>query len=354
MALVAQDQLADVVVDLHSHDVQKQHDALLAVARAGDAGSAHYGTVLELARSSGSLFVKRAAYEAVAVAPEGRATEALDVLEDGLSSNDAGVRAAAARGLGRLGPEGSVAKLGGLAADDHVLVRSAALGALAAAGPKASSEAKAVAANLRAPLLRADALRALGKLGGEGAAYVEDMAVFLEDSDGNIRLAVCEALRDMESIPESVVAKAGELLNHQCDRFRATAALAIGSCKTAQAEEYVATLTKMLRENTQTHSQALLAPNCAAAISLGRLGVKTDLLASYLQSKNPNMRAAACQGLSELGRTGLTHATALAGRLEDEHDGVRLAALRALEKLQEVGSLDSSVTTAMKRMADSM
>jgi len=350
MALAVADSLSGAAEALESQDDGKVCNALAVIANAGDAGKNHFGKVLDLAKGTNNIAIKRAALEAVAATCKGQDSQATPVLEEGLTSNDAGIRTAAAHGLGHLKAEGSVAKLSPLLTDSHMLVRNAAMGALAAVGAKAGPEAKTVAANLRAPLLRVDAIRALGKLGKEGASHAEEIAVYLEDSDASVRLSVAEALRNMgDAVPDSVVEKAADLLDHQQDRFRATAALAVGSLGAARAGKYTAKLAKMLRENALTFSSPLLAPNCAAAIALGRLGAEGELLSRYLKSKSGRMRAAVCEAFAEMGKGGVAHASAIAACLEDEDPGVRSAALSALEVLQKAGGLDSSVTAAMDK-----
>lgn len=348
MALALQDQLATAAANLDSQEDDKVCTALQLVAVAGEAGESYFGKALEIAQKSSSLSVKRAAVAAVASTCKGQAAKATPVLEDGLTSNDAGIRKASAEGLGHLKAEGSVAKISPLLTDSHMLVRNAAMAALAAVGPKASSEAHTVATNLRAPLLRGDAIRALGRMGKEGASHVDEIAIYLEDSDPTIRLAVSEALRDMgDLVPDNVVDKAGDLLDHQQDRYRATAALAVGSCG-AKGLKYKAKLVKMLRENALTFSSPVLAPNCAAAIALGRLGAEGEQLAGYLKSRSGRMKAAVCQAISEMGKAGLSHAGAVAGCLEDEDFGVRAAAAVSLEALQKAGGLDSSAAAALE------
>mmetsp|Transcript_69472 Transcript_69472/g.203273 ORF Transcript_69472/g.203273 Transcript_69472/m.203273 type:complete len:356 (+) Transcript_69472:87-1154(+) len=348
MALAVQDRLAGAAADLESQDDGKVYSALAILAMAGDGGKSHFGKILDIAKTSSNFAVKRAALEAMALTCQGQEAQATPVMEENLTSNDPGVRRAAAQGLGQVKSEGSIAKLSPLLMDSQMLVRNAAMAALGAVGAKAGSEAGAVAANLRAPLLRVDAIRAIGKMGKEGAAHASEIAVFLEDSDPNVRLAVGEALHDMgDHVPDSVAEKAGELLAHQQDRFRATAALALGSCGMARAGKHVVTLKQMLRENVPTFSP-LLSPNCAAAVALGRLGTEGELLIGFLKSKNGRMRAAVCQAVAEMGKAGLSHASAIAKCLEeDEDDGVRGAAFAALEKLQKAGSLDSPAAAAM-------
>jgi len=317
------------------------------VAGAGAAGAAYFEQAVALAKTAASAAVQRAAVEAVAATAKGKEAEATSALADALGHKDCGVRGAAARGLGELKAESCVPQLGGLAADNYITVRGAAMDALAALGPKAGSQAEAVAANLKGPMLRACAIHALGKLGASGAAYAAEIALYLEDSDAYTRLAVAEALGDMkDSVPDNIVDQIAQLLNHQSDRFRATAAIALGSLGMAKAGKHVDSIVKMLRENTMTAAQPLLAPNCAAAVALGKLGAKSDEVAYYLGSKKPEMRAAACQSLADMGKAGAGHAKAIAACLEDEVLEVRPIALAALEKLKDTG-LGSEVLALM-------
>eukprot|EP00420_Gonyaulax_spinifera_P006844 CAMPEP_0197930174 /NCGR_PEP_ID=MMETSP1439-20131203/105023_1 /TAXON_ID=66791 /ORGANISM="Gonyaulax spinifera, Strain CCMP409" /LENGTH=353 /DNA_ID=CAMNT_0043552853 /DNA_START=38 /DNA_END=1099 /DNA_ORIENTATION=- len=342
MALAVQELVAEAGSKLDSGIVEERCEALQAIASSGESGKVYFDKILKIASESSIFAEQRGALDALASTSAGKETQAISVLSQNLSSTHPAVRSAAARGLGVLKADTCVAKLGALLTDQQMLVRSAALEALAAVGPKATSEVQAVAANLKAPLLRGEALKALGSMGKDGAAHADEIAAFLEDSDSNVRLAVAQAFGELRDfLPDHIVDQVGTLLGHQSDRFRATAALTIGQLGMAKAGKYVDKLVRMLRENMANQNRALLAPNCAAAIALGDLGVKGEQVAAYLNSKNPDMRAAACQGLAKMGKAGIEHASAISLLLEDEV--VWPAALSALENLQGAGSLDSSV-----------
>lgn len=338
MALVKQDagaeKLAEAGRNLNDTSSAVRSRACTTVALAGKDGAQYFDTVLNLMLADESLEVKRNAAAAVSLVAAGQEAKATETLAKALSSDDAAMRAIAARGLGSLKATGTVAQLGGMLTDSHMTVRDAALGALAACGGASKSEAKAVAANLGVPMLRQAACLALGKMGAEGAAYAEDMAVYLQDSDSQIRLAIAEAFGDLKDfIPDNVVSKVGALLDHQSDRYRATAAITIGALGSAKGQKYATTIARMLKEVTNT-TPAALSPNCAACIALGKMGVKGDEVAAYLSATKAVMRAAACQGLAELGKDDASkYVPKIEECLKDENSGVRDAATRALAKI---------------------
>merc|ERR1719188_600251 len=114
-----------------------------------------------------------------------------------------------------------------------------------------------------------------------------------------MRLAVGKALWNLrDCVTDKQVEQVAEGLDHQCDRYRATTALAIGSIGEAKAGKYIPVLKKMLRTNVYNQGEVLAAPNCAAAVALGRMGVEADTLAWYLASKNAAMRMSTCEGLA--------------------------------------------------------
>merc|ERR1712217_736517 len=122
----------------------------------------------------------------------------------------------------------------------------------------------------------------------------------------------------------------------------------VGHLGMAKAGKYESMLLKMLRETVASTSPPMLTPNCAAAMALGQLGVKGDVLVGYLKSKSPDMRATVCTSLANMGKAGVEHASAISLLLEDESMHVRSVALSALEKLQDAGSLESSIVAKIK------
>lgn len=264
----------------------------------------------------------------------GNARQAAAALEELVVAEEGQIRAAAARGLGALRVVESLGLLGRLLADPQMLVREAALSAVGAFGTAGSPELQGVVANLDVPLVRVEAIGTLGKLGPSAAGHAAALVGFLLDSDVRTRVAVADALLRLRShVLDDIVDRVGELLHHQSDRFRATAAMAMGSLGEAKAGQHKRTLLKMLRENTI--GPAALSPAFGAAIGLGRLGGQGEELLRHLASKRPEVRAAICEGLAEMGAEGLHYQARLMECLQDPDERIRVAAARSLNKLRD-------------------
>mmetsp|Transcript_22144 Transcript_22144/g.61950 ORF Transcript_22144/g.61950 Transcript_22144/m.61950 type:complete len:349 (+) Transcript_22144:49-1095(+) len=326
--------LSDLGQNLASADPQVRLRAVSAVAEAGSAAVELLPHVLALARADSSLAVRQEAVRAVASIGTGNARQAAAALEELVVAEEGQIRAAAARGLGALRVVESLGLLGRLLADPQMLVREAALSAVGAFGTAGSPELQGVVANLDVPLVRVEAIGTLGKLGPSAAGHAAALVGFLLDSDVRTRVAVADALLRLRShVLDDVVDRVGELLNHQSDRFRATAAMAMGSLGEAKAGQHKRTLLKMLRENTI--GPATLSPAFGAAIGLGRLGGQGEELERHLASKRPEVRAAICEGLTEMGAEGLHYQARLMECLQDPDERVRVAAARSLNKLRD-------------------
>jgi len=134
-------------------------------------------------------------------------------------------RAAAALALGRIGDEAAVPSLLPVLEDSDAAVRRAALFALGVIGSADARDAvRRVAGSNAAAEERAEAVRALGRLRGEGAA--EALLPFLADTDPGVRADAAVALA---STGDSVAAiDLGPLLGDPDPRVRARAAWAAG------------------------------------------------------------------------------------------------------------------------------
>mmetsp|Transcript_110276 Transcript_110276/g.235522 ORF Transcript_110276/g.235522 Transcript_110276/m.235522 type:complete len:340 (-) Transcript_110276:131-1150(-) len=339
MALVVQGSgrpLAEVAADLSGSDKSKCLYALAELGSAGDAGAPYFDQVLKLAKGKADhLDVKTSAMQALALCAKGKEKEATKVFEEGLGSGTPEVRTASAAGLGVLKVTSSSKDLAGLLQDSYMRVRCAAMGALAQIGEGSASHAKVMAEQLNVPIVRRDAIFALGAAGKAGADYLDDIVGFIEDSDPEVRLAVAEALWGLQQwVTPQMAEKVGKLLQHQDDRMRASGASALGGIGSPQkVANFIPALVKMMRECPPTREKMVHSPNCAAALALGRLGVQDDDIAFYLTSKMPGMRAAACEGLASMGTKASKHKAAVERLLKDEHEGVCEAAERALKSL---------------------
>jgi len=238
------------------------------------------------------------------------------------------------------------AKLGALCRDPLMSVCNEALAVMATLdGDVPADVVKTVSTCMNVPIIRRNAIDALGKMGKAGAAHVMELAEFIEDSDVETRMAVARTLGCMkDAVPETVVDRLGNLLDHQSDRFRVTAALMVGEIG---ATKYETILRKMLRENIVDREDAL-SPCCAAAVAFGKMGKAAELV-PFLEAKGPMMRATVCETLASLGTS---QASAIAERLKDPEAVVRAAALKALRRIEkDGGNLDSSIAKAMGNAA---
>lgn len=330
---VAGDEFAGALAGLQHSQSQERVHALTVIGEAGDAAAIHIDRILDvLATDADEIVLRQAAWTITKIAKGHEARAAL-ALDGGLDSRSALLRAEAARGLGALKVHSSIAKLGGLLQDPFMNVREAALVTLGQCGVAAGSQAAGIAANIRVPLVRVPAIIALGLVGEAGAAFLADLVMYLFDSDTQVRLAVADALlcmRDYVTEDSATFIAAG--LDSHSDKFRASAAVAIGSLGDKMGGQYSKSLVKMLREHT---GDGLSSPACGAALGLGRMGSHGDVLAAYLSSATPAMRAAACRGLGEMGKGAASFEVQLVQCLDDTDEGVRDAAKESLMKVRD-------------------
>ncbi len=156
-----------------------------------------------------------------------------------LKDRDAGIRAAAARAMGRIGyAEGVPALLAALEDGDGEVRREAAF-ALGLLGDAAARDGVRRIAGSNAPVpLRAEAIRTLGRLRGEGAA--EAVLPFLADPEPALR---AEAAVALAATADSVAAvNLRPLLADPDPAVRASAAWAAGRLKARDLAEPVRAL----------------------------------------------------------------------------------------------------------------
>ncbi len=128
---------------------------------------------------------------ALALARRGKAS-ALPVLISALSDGDAKVRVEAATALGQMG-KAAVPSLLKVLREGNADARAAAIGAMERIGDmRAVEELARLARSEPYVAVRAQAVTALGRLGGETAR--EALADALKDSDAGVRLRAVEAL----------------------------------------------------------------------------------------------------------------------------------------------------------------
>lgn len=194
MGLMRASSRADTVASRLT-DVDWEVRVVACEALAAMGGEARiYGPEIGILLDDDVHFVRSKA--AVALAMLKVADEA-EHLSEVLVDKSPSVRASAIFALGELGEDGcrfahEVAKMVG---DTIVGVRVAAVRALGRLG--VGHYAGIVATTLNDPLVRSDALEALGLLGAYGAAFAEDVAECLQDDDTRVRVAAVKCLKNM-------------------------------------------------------------------------------------------------------------------------------------------------------------
>jgi len=120
----------------------------------------------------------------------------LEVLEKGLSSDDAVTRRHAVRSAGLAGAAAAplAGKLGELLKDKDPLVRRLALQAIASLGRTASASVQVVTALLDEPESAIDAADALGRLGAAARPALKKLAKKLQSDAATVRWAACRAM----------------------------------------------------------------------------------------------------------------------------------------------------------------
>lgn len=240
-------------------------------------------------------------------------------LEALLKDKDPDTRAAAARALGRNAYASAVPALLAALEDADETVRSEALFALGQIGnPDARDTVRRVAGSNVSTAIRREAIRALGKLAGDGAA--EAVLPFLADPDATLRREAAVALA---ATGDAVAgADLAPLLADENAEVRAMAAWAVGRLKVKDLEGTILELT------SDPDPEVKLQATRAA----GRLEITTPEAVAKLQTlvreEDWRVRANVAQALGETERI-----DALAGLLllsKDDNVHVRTATAAAL------------------------
>ncbi len=239
-----------------------------------------------------------------------------------LTDDDAETRAAAARALGRLGRSEGLEPLLARLSDPEADVRREVLFALGQIGDAQARDALVrIAGSNAAAEERIEAILALGKLEGEGAA--EAVLPFLGDDDATVRAEAAVALaRTGDAVAASDLRG---LLSDSEARVREAAAWAVGRL---EAAELSAGLHALLQDPDDGVRRA-----AAKSIGTQQDSTAVDALAALVS--DPDWRTRAEVGRA-LGRTGRLEALpAIATLAKDENVHVRAATAAGLEWIPE-------------------
>ena len=281
-----------------------------------------------------------------------------------LASSRSEDRAAAARALGTLGPEGTTALEALTAAlEDPVAdVRVAAAWAIGGLGPSAAGAVTALGKCTRdqSAQARAGAAWALGRIGPSAQSAAPSLVERLRDADETVRWRAGDALGAV-GCNVTVVAPLVEILSDAHASGRAQAAEALGRCGVAAAPALAALALALGDEREEVRwraawalgeigpgAQAAVAPLVAAmadeairwrvADALGGIGPgaaeAVPVLTEAVRDSSSNVRWRAVKALGRIGPAARSATTALLAALEDAQDNVRAAAALALPKVE--------------------
>ena len=266
----------------------------------------------------------------------------IDALLEQLRSGDLSMSRSASLALHALGEDGRLHIISLLGADDSLARRKAILG-LEAIGGSSSAGAIIEIVDDPDPRVRADAVRALGRL-RVGKAFRLVLAR-LDDPAPPVRAAAVGALADLGS--RQAVKPVAEMTPDPDPGVRAAAAYALGRLGDRSASTLLC-LKVLLRDGEWRVRRN-------AAISLGEVGnrlVEKDLVAA-LSDEDPWVRSASVRALGRL-KAETAHRQArdtaprqardialagIRGLLKDESSTVRASAAETLGELKDVGSL---------------
>jgi HEAT repeat protein len=280
---------------------------------------------------------------------------ALPALLEAIRADHGGVRTAASRALGQLGPV-AIEAVSELLSNKWVLVRLAGIEALEKIGhdlPNMAAGSEPVLQELVGSLLRSlkdddpkvcnFAAEALGRLEGGLASAKRHLEELITKGEGTQRKALLQAFQKLEGRSERGVSVLILALKDQDPELRALSAKLLSSFgdKAANAlESLVAGL---------SDTQVQVRVHCAQA--LGSLGKKAESaraqLLTALEDDNKEMRSAVCLALAKMGvGRAKTLPGLLAERLEDKDSKVRVSAVQALGVLGSGAMAVSSTVVA--------
>jgi signal transduction histidine kinase len=266
-----------------------------------------------------------------------------------LIDRDSTVRAAAAKGLGKVGGDTAVAALGGTLSDsnEHFSVRASAATALGAISGQRSIEVLVAALEVCDSALQLRIIDALRKLGGD--EVIDVLSRRLSDQSTEVRVAAAYALeriaelenpRWVSSVQALAEAPLLQALKDSSSEVRRQVAGVLGLVGTKVS---VPPLADALRD--PSHSVRV-----EAALALGKLGgdIATAALTGAMKDVEVQVRIAATNGLSR--RHDDSGLEALVEALKDEDTSVRIAAANALLELSDPRTAKKTVPVLIKAL----
>lgn len=193
------------------------------------------------------------------------------------------------------------------------------------------------------PLVRQQASRVLRETGGDGRGAVAAMAAALDDSGVEVRCALLEALEHLAANEGNIVPKLTKLLKDE-ERFVASGAARALASRGAAAKPALEELGLALADRNFDHdfrpfraaeaARAILiiAPDSRQAKDALRLLTGERMLRDF-RPDGYGTRAAAARMLGDAQAGAGPALPALAERLEDELDSVRVAAAQAILRI---------------------
>ena len=179
--------------------------------------------------------------------------------------------------------------------------------------------------------VRAQAARALGRVGPSAAGAVAGLISLLKDEDETVRQNAIEAVGKVGGPTAAVIAALIEVLRGASPLLKACAARELGAMGTAAAGAFAA-LAPLLQDPDDSVRDA-------AAEAIGQTGYLGDEasegLIVGLASPDSGVRANTAEGLGTIGENARETASALVDALTDQNDMVRARVVEALGKIGE-------------------
>eukprot|EP00928_Gymnodinium_smaydae_P081780 TRINITY_DN65243_c0_g1_i1.p1 TRINITY_DN65243_c0_g1~~TRINITY_DN65243_c0_g1_i1.p1 ORF type:complete len:557 (+),score=112.20 TRINITY_DN65243_c0_g1_i1:50-1720(+) len=244
-------------------DVRRQ--ALETLGAGGEVGAAFAGEVAAQLTSADEL---QRSYAAAALGMMGRhVARYCGNIARCFQDPSPTVRAAAITAIGSIGAEGFVTYVAACLGDKHGEVVEASLKTLCLLEHReASKHSDEVARKLADPNreIRLAALQYFAQFEDRAPGYDEAICRLLMDTDPAVRHEVSTVFAALKDKHQLMINRASAILGHQESRFRAAAAVAIGSTK-AYGKSKAANIARLLDDTTEDRSQLV---NCKAGIEI--------------------------------------------------------------------------------------
>lgn len=301
---------------------QTRYSGLNSIARLGDKAPAALATEIADAVADKDILIRQAAVAAIGAMPQAmeESSEAMEKLKGLLTSQDAGIRAAAAHALGAVGSTSYASFVFELLTDDAMDESGLAL--------QMGSGARRPPPQLRMP--RCAALSALGRMGN--GTYAGKIADFLLHTNWEVRVTAAEALAALGPQAKNEVSALMGAVDDDAHPVRSMACRALGVIKDPEA---LARLVEAFED--PAHSVRV-----AAVMAVGEFGKLAEDSShdvfKLLSDSVPAVRAAAARSLSVLGDSTQSYASAIGPMLYDDDPEVRCAILQALTQMGAQGA----------------